>query len=1200
LKLTPSQQEVVDCTEAEILVTAGAGSGKTSTTVERYIALLGREPEPLDLKEILVFTFTDKAAGELRERVRDALRRKVEREGGTPGSVSMSDAWVGTFHAICNRILKAWPVEAGIDPGFTVLDSTSTETVTGAAFDRAVEEFCSSDPKRAELIGLFGIEALRGTIAFAYDELRSRGIETPRLPDFEPTGFPAAEERALRQLVDDALAGEQTENRKKRLEDLVAILKRRDYGHLRYGNTLGLTARSNEQLVAIEEAHKAFCDAMARHMADPVRRQLGELLEIFGVTFSRAKAARSALDYEDLQLFTLRLLREHEHIRTAYQQRFREIMVDEYQDTNGLQVELISLLKGEGTTLTTVGDEMQSIYRFRHADVELFRRRREADEVRTIELRKNFRSQPGVISAINLLGTALDGQVRTKRGADADRHLFSKLEPGLKEEDGVRASVSLILTEHDGWKPLELGELAPAIPPEAEVGKDDDHFNEAEALALAHHLRDLVDEPDNGVTQGDIAILLRAKTRTQTYVNALRQAGLVPYVVSGGGFWKTREAIELKALLSVVANPLDDNQLLGALTSPACGISTDALWLLRRAGEPYQPLWPALSALASGDQPNPTGAEWLTRIRGDDRERAVRFVDTINSLRRRSVTMSLAELIEASVTETGYDLANLIRDPSANGYAAIRRAESLAREYEAAEGRSLRGFLDWATLSEKLDSEGAAATADESSDVVRVMTIHAAKGLQFKVTCVPDLGRQCKSRHDHAIRLGPSSKSDPLDFDVGVRVPQFDGGKVDAYSWEMLKEAERLATEDEELRLLHVAITRAENHLVLSGVLPKKWPERQCISEACPMIVRSSVAFGLDPEAPEDWDELIPFDSSAPGKATSKAVGGIRVIHNAATEERAAELRRTRPPTAVPEAESSGAPPLHRPQTRVYPDVPLSFTAFAEFAECPARFYARRVLKVRSPGEWARPADPSNEPLSGRSRGTRFGSAVHDVLEQLAGSGWRMPASKTVEQALVRQGLTPGEVAPGDLVGGEGGPGDLAGGDVETAAEMVSGFLESELGKRVAGPGSSAEVPLILRHGNVTIRGSADLVHESIPPLLLDYKTNRLEGSSASEKMKAYELQRGLYALALARARGLETVETAYVFLEQPDEPLLKTYGRKDFEAVEQMLTQTLSEITAGRFFGGPDARFTPCGEADCPGCGLLAAQIERASLEAA
>jgi ATP-dependent helicase/nuclease subunit A len=596
--------------------------------------------------------------------------------------------------------------------------------------------------------------------------------------------------------------------------------------------------------------------------------------------------------------------------------------------------------------------------------------------------------------------------------------------------------------------------------------------------------------------------------------------------------------------------------------------------MLRQASRPYQPLWPALSALATGEVADLERPEWLSQLPADDREKGVRFVDTVESLRRRRAGLDLAGLVEAAVSETGYDLANLVRDPSADGIAAVRRVGSLAREYETAEGRSLRGFLDWSNLSEELDSEAAAATADEASDVVRIMTVHAAKGLQFKVTCVPDLGRDCGGKHDHAVRLGRSSARDPEEFKLGLRIPRFNGDKITAYDWEELAELERLANEDEELRLLHVAITRAEDHLVLSGILPEK-PPGKGISHASPMIVRIAQEFGFDPRSPEEWKTKL-------GMA-GDAGDGISVIHNIADEATAARLATVRPPVAVASETAPGEPPLSRPEAKVYPDVPLSFTAFSEFAECPARFYAKRVLRIDLPGEWARPSSPELEPMTGRSRGTRFGSAVHDVLEGLAKDGWREPSGDRISEALIHRGL---------------GTGPGSEGDVELASRMITGFLGSELGQRVAAGKAAPEVPLIVRYEKVTIRGSADLILEGETPLVIDYKTNRLDGSSPGEKMKDYELQRGLYALALARARNLGAVDTAYVFLGAPEQPVFKTLGTDDFALIESLLKRTLAEITAGRFFGGPGAANQPCGEPDCIGCQVLTAQIERAAAE--
>ncbi|MCB0828063.1 MAG: UvrD-helicase domain-containing protein [Solirubrobacterales bacterium] len=1172
---TEQQKEVIESTESGILVGAGAGSGKTSTTVDRYISLLDRDP-PLEPRQILAFTFTDKAAGELREKVRKARKERAERAGDpNPDAVSMSDAWVGTFHAICNRILKAWPIEAGIDPGFTVLDATSGETLRKESFDRALRKFCSADESRYETVGLFREAPLRNCIQYAYDELRSRGIEDPRLPDFADTPFPTEQVTRLKEMVDDAVDGDLTETRRKKLEELGGILDREAFDELRLDGKLALRAGKNEVLIALEDGYAGLCDALIRRAADPVRRQLDELLELYGNEYAETKAGRSALDYEDLQLRALSLLRNHDSIRGAYQERFREVMVDEFQDTNLLQLDLVRELAGKAT-LITVGDEMQSIYGFRHADVQLFRDRREQEGVRSYGLTENFRSRPLVVAAVNAIGAELEQQA-PGRTDSVPHHEFRELMVASGADQSAPASVSILLTGRNGWKPEDLGELAP--PGNPEVGKEQDHYNEAEALAVARHLRGLVDEEENGISQGDIAILLRAKTRTHLYVEALRQFGLTPYVVAGRGFWTTREAVELRALLAVIANPLDDNNLLGALTSPACGLSSDALWLLRRATPWNRPFWPTLASVARstalpghGYETADDAAEWLEQIPDQDIAKAATFVEQTDSLRRRATIVPLDELIDEAATVTGYDLANLIRDPSGNGLATVRRAASLAREYEAAEGRTLRGFLDWASLSEQLDSEAAAATADEASDVVRIMTIHAAKGLEFKVACVPDLGRELQSRHDHALRLGRSEDpARPEEFAIGLDLPRFDSKSLPAYQSNALKETARITNQDEELRLLHVAMTRAEEHLVLSGVLPEKWPGGG-ISPATPMITRISEAFGFDPETPDSWGPAIPVDG-----------GEIAIVKNLAGGDRAEELRARPAPVSSPSvSEPAGAqPPIVDKGFRVYPDVPLSFSALAEFAECPTRFYARRVLRLSEHGVAGGPENPDEESLSGRSRATRLGTAVHNVLEALAKAGWPTTGRDDLETSLRREGL------------GRRGAGDANGADeLDDARQMVEGFFASEIGETIRAAESGAEVPLLLSHRDVTIRGSADLIVEGDPPLIVDYKTNRLDGEAPRDRMEPYELQRGLYALALARARGIDLVETAYVFLRQPAEPVFRTLGPDDFRQTEEDLDETLTEIISGRFFGGEAARHDPC--RSCWACDLLGAQIER------
>jgi ATP-dependent helicase/nuclease subunit A len=1162
---TPQQQAVIDSTETEILVEAGAGSGKTSTSVERYIRLIDGDLEP---HNILVFTFTDKAAGELREKVRAARAKRAEEAGDeNPEAVSMSTSWIGTFHSICSRILRAYPVESGIDPGFTVLEATETETLKRDAFTEAARTFRNADPDAHDpFLGLYTMSRLRDTITYAYEELRSRGIDSPSLPPFSPTAYPAEDLAFLKSATEEAAGIPKLNHNYK-----AKILK---IGELLANGTddVEYDALAPYDFSAETEGIERFCAALTRTVHDLLAAEVGDeyrdymrhLLEQYGASYSRLKNLRSALDYEDLQLITLRLLRDNKSIRDDYRSRFKEIMVDEFQDTNRLQLELIALLQGEGTTLITVGDEMQSIYGFRHADVELFRSRRRREDVTTYRLTDNFRSQGPVIGAINEVGVALDNQVRQRIGTGgADRHHFSELTVGLSEE-GETSSTSLVLTGHNDWKGLDLGPLASEIPAEEEIGKDQDHFNEAEALQLAQHLRNLVDDERNDIQQGDIAVLLRAKTRTDVYVSALNQVGLTPYVVAGAGFWKKQEAIEVISLLSVIANPLDDNHLLGALTSPACAVSTDALWLLKRAVPDYDPMWPTIKAFVNSEE---VSDEVLVLIPKADRERLRTFVTTIDLLRGRASSLPLDELLELAVTETGYDLAILYRDDTANGLANVRRVETLAREFESANGRNLRAFLDWVALSEDLDSEASVATVDENSDVVRLMTIHAAKGLEFKVVCVPDLSRQNSSRHDTLLRFGRSDPDSPEKFDVGLRVPRMEGENADLYDWKPLAETAKRETEDEELRLLHVALTRAENHLVMSGVLPAKWPGKYLkdglLSESTPMITRISCAFVLDPQDTENWPEVVPEDGGV----------SIEVVKNMPGEKQSELLRRVCGRLLVPTRSATGKPPLARPKTVIHPDVPLSFSAISEYVDCPTRFYARRILRLREPDGPSGGFDPEAELISERDHGREFGNAIHDVFEHLAMTGWPEPSSSTVREALERYGLNPDEK------------------DREVwALDMIDGFLKSDLGKRARQGKCRAEVPILLRSRSVMIRGFIDLIVDGGErPLILDYKTNSLDGSSVEQKMVGYELQRGMYSLALASSGNLDEVDTAWIFLQDASRPVTKMLGRDDLDAVRSDLAGVVAEITSTGTSPKEAAGREPCGR--CWACRRLGAE---------
>ena len=1189
MALTAEQRTAIDCDDRDILLQAGAGSGKTSTTVNRYERLLtgvrtdGRTSEVLEPSAILVFTFTDKAAGELRERI-----RRLRKSGGR--EFSMGSIWVGTFHSICARILRAHPVAAGVDPAFDVIDDVVAARLKESAYETALQQTCEVEGA-IELLSRFNQNTLKWGIQAAYERLRAAGEFIPVLPDPpEPRPLETIHLELLRLALHTRGDSNLAPSYQTRIGKLVDCLEGTNPDDLcfRVLDEVGFYKGSSVVRELCDLVNKAKTELLSQELGPQYWDLLSNLLFNYGTAYDRAKDRRGGLDFEDLQLKTLDLLLRREAIADSYREQFAEIMVDEFQDTNRLQMDLIDMLRGEETTLFTVGDEMQAIYGFRYADVELYRQRRagisfrlpadaerraagERDrvtfEVTTLPLSANFRSQAPVIGAVNELGNQFESLIEGIRTDDepggetgGTRHEFEHLrvgwsppEPGSGPAPPPEPKVEILLTKAKAWQQVDLGPLSPA-PTGDQYMTESRGQHEAEALALARHIRKAVDD---GIPPGDIVVLLRTKTRMWLFEAALKQAGLRPYVVGGTGFWETREGIDMRALLATVANPLDDEALAGALAGPACGLSPSALWLLGSRRDRDQPLWPLVSNLA--DKPDPEISE-------EDNRRAGEFVATIRRLRARLAGLPLSAVVQTAVSETGYDLVNLMRDPSGSGLANIRRVAEIASEFEATEGRDLRGLIEWIDDSARLDSEQAVATEDEESDVVRLMTIHKSKGLEFPMVCVADLGLASKADSENVIWISPRN-DDPGKFEVGLRLPEPGGPGLDLFAWQTLKDQARTDKTDEELRILHVAMTRAESRLVLSGVTDfEKIPDP---TEANPFATRLTQAYGV-----EDFPGTIPVPAPdflvAP--AETPAIS-IEVILNRPDD--AGDLAEVTSPESLNRADAStGEPPIGRPVSPGFPEVPLSYSALASYRECPARFFATRVLKLDEPerrrGDAKQPLDPEME-IRKEIDATSFGVAVHELLELLPARRWIRPADAEIDSRLEANGV-PGADA-GDL-----------------AREMLDGFLASELAGEIKGRRAEVETGLLVEVGGVMVRGFADLlVRDPVKPLILDYKTNQLEETSIQELMSKYDLQRDLYALAVSKAAGVEELETAFVFLRAPDQPVRDHYDSKRLSEAENSIAGLIDDIVAGRYLGGPDAGRQPCG--DCWACETLGVQ---------
>ena len=1131
---TPEQAAAIAVRGKDVLLEAGAGTGKTGVMVDRYCRLVcdsGLSPDA-----VLAFTFTDKAAAELRQRIRAELARRAERGSERAATVlaGIGGAWITTIHGFCNRVLAAHPVAAGVDPGFRVLDAPEAARAAREAFDDALVEFLDADgaaggpvgdsAAREETVAAYDVEGLRGMIVGIHEELRSRGIAQPQLPE-PPAADPAAAIRRAADTARECLGGlKETDPKRELLEKALARLSAPGPAPTLDELSALATASKAKALAPYKEAiEEAIARIAEAGEGGTVYRHLAELLRLFAARFEAAKERRAGIDFEDLQILAARLL-ERAEIGEHYRGRFRQILVDEFQDTNRLQLRLIEALRGPKSELVVVGDELQSIYGFRHADLDVFRRRREEIDRRAdaelMRLSGNFRSRPEVVGAVNLFGEALLGA--------AYNPLRVGTPPPEEPPQGQGTAVELLLTARDGWDGDGI-ELEPAIDGATPLNCL------AEARAVAERLREFADA---GVPRGEMVVLLRAFSHLDAYEDALERAGLRPYVVGGRGYWSQQQVADVCALLAVIANPLDDHALFGALASPACAVAPDTLWLLRAAAGKRKHVWPAVERAAGAGEAELVDAGRLEAIPAAERELLAKFVERIASLRARGPRLSLPELIEAAVTETGYDLAVLSRPAGEARFANVRKMARLAAEFEQREGRDLRGFLDFLAARAESDAEAQAATAAEGHDGVRIMTVHNAKGLEFGVVAVPDLSRRLLGASRSPL-LVLGREEQPR---VGLRLVRLGSPKIDLFEHSALCEESAEREAEEELRLFHVAATRARQRLIVSGVVnPNEGKE----SKGKPVIERLVETLGV----PRDEDSIVPVaaPSPRPGLEAELAPSEIAVRVNLPSPERAAELRTLRRESAATRELGEGPPPLVERKPPTVPSRPLSYTAISAYEECAYRFYMERVLGLARIDEGA----PSDDlALSRPEERTARGAAVHALLEWSQANGWAEPSVELAERHAVANGLDP--EAGAELL--------------EPVRQWICSPLRERLGTEATR--TRAEVPLLLGVGDTVLRGSIDLLveREERPPLVIDYKTDRLAGADPAERAGHYEVQRSIYALAVAQALGVEEVEVAYVFLERPAEPARSLLGSAEMDAARASLEATITRIESGEF----------------------------------
>ena len=801
----------------DVAVTAGAGSGKTRTLVARYTCLLAEGVEP---RRIAAVTFTDKAAMQMRSKVRESLS-ELERQAQDPEerqkwsvlSAQIDSARIGTIHSLCAEILRNHPAEAGVDPRFEVLDEGPSAALRQQAAEDTLNQLVE-DEKFMPLLANIPLRDLKQLLNDLLDkrfdaqeifekkvdnrmlvtnELKAR-MNKPPIPDLihELRGMSPND---LLRNAGDKLANAvyellrcwslaETALAENKPTECAAYLydARRSY----LNKTVGKAGPVKEIISELQECFDLHINPLTggKDSKDPqpsvgAEEFFESLLPLLHDAFNLVHQAykdmlqkRQVLDFDDLEFYAQQLLKREE-IRQRWQQELDTVMVDEYQDTNQRQRDIVNALAGKRGCLFMVGDMRQSIYRFRNADVTVFRdeqTRIKRENGLLVNLDITYRQHEPLL---NVMADILAKAIGTEE--DPARKYYVPFTP----------MVAYTKEQPDHIQP-------PHVEFIIGIGSDTPTARPVAAQALVSRLLELKQEGQIEKWD-DVALLFRASTGFPYYEEALEEAGIPFVTVAGRGFYDRPEIRDLLNILRTLSDPFDDLAFAGLLRSPAFGLSDAALYQLRSSKLHY---WDALR----GD---------LSTLSEEIQSRARRTLDILNALLPIVDRIPVAELLQQLVNATDYrailataDVVVKEKKASTSGGRLWRNVDKLLNDTRMSRAVNVRDFLEILTSLDDAGAREGEAPA-EADGSVRLMTIHKAKGLEFPVVVLADSSRGVRSPSELVYlsnELGVTFKLDPPP---------------------MLYTLAKIATKDqdecEELRLLYVALTRAQHKLIISG-----------------------------------------------------------------------------------------------------------------------------------------------------------------------------------------------------------------------------------------------------------------------------------------------------------------------------------------------------------------------------------------------
>jgi ATP-dependent helicase/nuclease subunit A len=1125
-QLTAEQRRAIETNAVSVSLSAGAGCGKTFVLTERFLAhfdpLDDKALGPGNLGRLVAITFTERAAREMRDRIRaKCYDRLLEAEPEVADYWSellrsLDAARISTIHAFCGSLLRSRAVEAQLDPQFAVLEQAQADTLLSEVIDEVLRQLVADrDPLTIELAARFDLHLLdemlhdlvRGCTAAEFDDWRgvSPDDQLARWHTFhdksvlaeigrELANTPAAQVvravlgehepdhpvmRERRRVLLDILTSLATTDSPAAnlLADLTAIqanARVQGGGSAKSWDSAFAYERFKSAATKLRESAEAACamavfDREAAREAAVVGLQLLTVADVAQLRYTERKRELNALDFNDLLSRARALLVDpgNREMTRRLSSQIELLLVDEFQDTDPLQVELVEALCGgdlAGGKLFFVGDYKQSIYRFRGAKPHVFRKLRDRTPAAgQLSLTLNFRSQPAILDFVNAL-------------------FHDDLGDGYEPLRPSRPQVSP--------KPAVEFLWAPGSPTDRKSGdrESKESLRRREADWIARRLRALIDsgQPivwDSAAARAgrqaarpaqlsDVAILFRALSDVEIYEEALRRYGLDYYVVGGHAFYAQQEIFDLLNLLRAINSSSDLVSLVGVLRSGVFSLADETLFWL--AGHP--------EGLSSGLFASQLPAE----ISATEAERVRFAARAISELRQLKDQVRICELIEVALERTGYDAVLLSEFMGERKLANLRKLIEQARTFERGDLFDLSDFI--AQLADYVvhqPDEPLAATHSENTNVVRLMTIHQSKGLEFPIVVVPDLDRP---RHNRAAGVHFDPVLGPL-----VRLPEGENGEPTLSGYDLWRFVERSEDAAELNRLLYVATTRAADYLILSSGVPEVG------SASGPWLQLLSRRFDLNDGR---------FIGKLPAGA---AMPEVRVT----SQEPPPASRGERAPRVDIEAMIDEA--LHSPGSTEAPRRGIDTIVPSEKARRQysfSRLYGTLHLPPQAEDDPDRLAERSVDP-----RG--LGTLVHAVLAAL---DIHQPGNcqELVNRYAKRHlGEDPGQAA--------------------IAVQMIERFVASpRFAELAAAQEDHAEIEFLLRwplaasaEPETLIGGYLDRLYRDARGdwHVLDFKTNRVGESGVVGVAAAYEMQMLVYGLATEQILGVPPASLTLHFL---------------------------------------------------------------------